>query len=76
LNRADSRKNKGAAVMADDNGTRAHLLQLMLNDALDSVKALYGEDGLQKVINHMRLTNRTRESNSEIDKFELELTKG
>ena len=63
--------------MADElDGTRAHLLQMMLNDALDSVQAIYGDEGLKKVVGHMATANRARESSVQIDEIEKLLTKG
>ena len=54
--------------------TKAHLLQMMLNDALDAVKTLYGDVGLCAVIEQMRLSNGAREHNAELDEIENTLT--
>lgn len=60
-------------------GTNAHLLRIMLDDALDSVLAIYGDEGLQKVIANMGAAHRAREHNAEIDRLEKQfgsLTEG
>mgnify|MGYP001584742398 CR=1 FL=1 len=64
-----------SAVNAYDGlaGTRAHLLQMMLDDALDSVKVIYGDEGLKNVVGHMSAVNKAREHNAELDEIEKNL---
>lgn len=46
------------------------LLEIMLNDLLDSVSHLYGPDGLAKVVEGMKRANRAREDRAEMDALE------
>lgn len=50
--------------------TKAHLTQIMLRDALDAVKVIYGDVGLAAVIRHMSSAHKARERNAEIDEIE------
>lgn len=43
------------------------LVEQMLKDLLDAVSYFYGQEGLCKVVDHMKRINRARENNAEID---------
>jgi hypothetical protein len=41
-----------------------------LCDVLNAIEHLFGQEGLDKVVAHVKLANKARESNDEIDKLE------
>lgn len=53
-----------------DTTTREYLTKLILCDVLDSIEAIYGTKGLNKVTEHARKINKSREDNDAIDKLE------
>lgn len=50
--------------------TDYEVIHTMLKDAFIAVHAIYGDEGLLKVSEHMKLAARTREQNAYIDELE------
>ena len=46
------------------------LIHMMLKDAFVAVQAIYGDEGLLKVAEHMKLAARIREQNDYLDEIE------
>jgi hypothetical protein len=46
------------------------LRERIAKDALDAVIAIYGDEGLRKVVAHMKRIEDSRETNVEIDELE------
>jgi hypothetical protein len=46
------------------------ITQLILNDALGAIVAIYGDEGLSKVVEHMKQAAKSRQSNAEMDALE------
>ena len=60
----------GAQKDAEQSIERERIAKLITMDVLNAVGAIFGEEGLAKVVDHARRENRTREDNAEIDALE------
>ena len=46
------------------------IAKLIATDLLNAVEALYGEEGLRRVVDHAKAENRSRQSNEDMDALE------
>ena len=66
-------KRQIIAEMMDEQGAamdRERIAKLIAIDLLNAVQAIFGDEGLDKVVRHMKAANRAREDNNEIDALE------
>ena len=66
----------GAGALALDPAPQMTILKTVLGDVFDAIEALYGTDGLERIVDHCRAAERARASNAEIDEIEAAISSG